>query len=95
MGIRPDDEIARKSGYNSSIMDVSIADAKNRLPELIRAVEAGEKVVITRHGKPVAQITPPPPERRPIQWGAMRDRMKLRPGWNDPITVDELLGSDG
>lgn len=41
-------------------MEVSIAEAKNRLPELIRAVENGEKVVITRHGKPVAQITPPP-----------------------------------
>ena len=35
-------------------MDVSIAEAKNRLPELIRAVEEGGKVVITRHGKPVA-----------------------------------------
>jgi prevent-host-death family protein len=43
--------------YNSGV-DVSIAEAKNRLPELIRAVEEGEKVVITRHGKPVAQITP-------------------------------------
>jgi prevent-host-death family protein len=30
-------------------MDVSIAEAKNRLPELIRAVEDGEKIVITRH----------------------------------------------
>ena len=39
-------------------MDVSIAEAKNRLPELIRAVEQGEEVVITRHGKPVAQIAP-------------------------------------
>ena len=29
-------------------MDVSIVEAKNRLPELVRAVEAGEQVVITR-----------------------------------------------
>ena len=50
-------------------MDVSIADAKNRLPELIRAVEDGEKVVITRHGKPVAQIAPPPSERRQVRLG--------------------------
>ena len=57
-------------------MDGSIADAKNRLRELIRAVEEGEKVVITRHGKPVAQITPPPPARRKVQWGSMRDRIK-------------------
>jgi prevent-host-death family protein len=64
-------------------MDVSIAEAKNHLPELIRAVESGEKVVITRHGKPVAQLTPPPAERRQIRWGAMRDRIRLLPGWDE------------
>jgi len=39
-------------------MEVSIAEAKRRLPELIRIVEAGESVIVTRHGKPVAQISP-------------------------------------
>lgn len=73
-------------------MDVSVAEAKNRLPELIRAMEGGETVVITRHGKPVAQIAPPPPGRRTIRWGTMRDRIKLLPGWDDPITEEELLG---
>jgi prevent-host-death family protein len=73
-------------------MDVSIAEAKNRLPELIRAVEQGDQVVITRHGKPVAQISPPPPERRPIRLGSMRDKIKLLPGWDDPTTEEELLG---
>jgi prevent-host-death family protein len=75
-------------------MDVSIAEAKNRLPELIRGVEGGEQVIITRHGKPVAQITPPPPERRRVQWGAMRDRIKFLPGWDDPIDVDRFLEGD-
>ena len=73
-------------------MDVSVAEAKNRLPELIRAMEDGEQIIITRHGKPVAQIAPPPPERRPIRLGAMRDRIRLLPGWDDPITEEELLG---
>ncbi len=68
-----------------------MADAKNRLPELVRAVEGGEEVVITRHGKPVAQITPPPPERRRIQWGSMRDRVKFLPGWDDPVDLDRFL----
>jgi prevent-host-death family protein len=73
-------------------MDVSIAEAKNRLPELIRAMENGEQVIITRHGKPVAQISPAPPERRQIRWVAMRDRVKLPPGWDRPISEEELLG---
>jgi len=72
-------------------MDVSIAETKNRLPALIRAVESGETVVITRHGKPVAQISPPPQARRKIQWGSMRDRIKLPPGWDDPIDLDRFL----
>lgn len=75
-------------------MDVSIAAAKNRLPELIRAVEAGESVVITRHGKPVAQITPAPKERRRVKWGAMKDKIKLYPGWDDPIDLDRFLAGD-
>jgi prevent-host-death family protein len=75
-------------------MEVSIAEAKNRLPELIRAVEQGEQVVITRHGKPVAQITLAPRERRPIQWGAMRDRIRLLPGWDEPIDLDRFLAGD-
>lgn len=73
-------------------MDVSISEAKKRLPELIRAMENGETVIITRRGKPVAQIAPPPPERRTIRLGTMRDRIKLLPGWDDPMSEEELLG---
>jgi prevent-host-death family protein len=73
-------------------MDVSIADAKNRLPQLIRAVEDGERVVITRHGKPVAQLAPPPPERRrQARLGGMKDRIVLLPGWDAPMDLDRFL----
>jgi len=73
-------------------MDVSIAVAKNRLPELIRAVEEGEKVVITRHGKPVAQLAPPPPERRrQVRLGGMKDRIEFLAGWDAPTDPDHFL----
>ena len=72
-------------------MDVSVAEARNRLPELIHAVEEGEKVVITRHGKPVAQIAPLPPERRQVRLGGMKNRIKLLPGWDAPIDEDRFL----
>ncbi len=75
-------------------MTVSIAEAKNRLTELIRAVESGENIIITRHGRPVAQLTAPPAEKRKVQFGGMRDRIKLLPGWDDPITEEELLGEE-
>jgi prevent-host-death family protein len=35
---------------------VSVADAKAQLPSLLQAAEAGEQVVITRHGRPVAEV---------------------------------------
>ena len=35
---------------------VSIAQAKNQLSSLIHAVESGEEVVLTRHGKPVVRL---------------------------------------
>ncbi len=75
-------------------MDVSIAEAKNRLPELIRAFEDGEQIVITRHGKPVAQLAPPPPERREVRLGAMKGRIQLLPGWDEPIDLDRFLAGD-
>ena len=33
-------------------------EAKNRLSELLQAVENGEEVTITRHGRPVARLVP-------------------------------------
>lgn len=37
-------------------MQIAIADAKAHFAELIRKAEAGEAVVITRHGRPVAEL---------------------------------------
>jgi len=44
----------------------SVAEAKNRLPELIDRALKGEDVVITRHGRPVAELKPIPEPARPV-----------------------------
>ena len=41
------------------MVTVGAYEAKTRLPELLRMVEAGERVTITRHGRPVALLMPP------------------------------------
>jgi prevent-host-death family protein len=69
-------------------MEVSITDAKNRLPALIRAVENGKKIVITRHSKPVAELSPAPFKHRKVQLGGMKDRIELLPGWDEPIDLN-------
>lgn len=43
------------------MITVGAYEAKTHLPELIRRVEAGERIVITRHGTPVAELGPPGP----------------------------------
>jgi len=47
--------IAIYYGYNWH-MKVSVAEAKNTLPKLIKAVEDGESVTTYRHGTPVVDI---------------------------------------
>lgn len=39
-------------------MEVNILEAKNRLSQLIKLVEAGEEVVIVNRGEPVARLVP-------------------------------------
>ena len=70
----------------------SVAEAKNRLPALIDKAIEGEEVVITRHGKPVAELRPagqPPakPSRAAYEW--LRARRQSRKGVD--ITSVDLL----
>jgi prevent-host-death family protein len=49
------------------MITVNLAQAKARLGERLDRVEAGEEVLITRHGRPVAHVQPPRPARRPLR----------------------------
>ena len=46
---------------------ISLAEAKTHLSQLLDQVEAGEEVVITRRGRPVARICPVGQPRKPLQ----------------------------
>ncbi|WP_134682407.1 type II toxin-antitoxin system Phd/YefM family antitoxin [Paracoccus ravus] len=39
-------------------MELPITEAKGKLTDLVRRAEAGETVILTRHGQPVADIVP-------------------------------------
>lgn len=52
---------------------VSVHQAKDRFSSLLQAVEAGEEVVITRHGKKIARIVHEP-DTEPS--AAERDRIR-------------------
>lgn len=38
-------------------MDIGIYEAKSRLSQLVEKAEAGEEIILTRRGRPVARIT--------------------------------------
>ena len=39
-------------------MQISITEAKGHLTELVRRAEAGDEVVLTRHGKAAVRLVP-------------------------------------
>jgi prevent-host-death family protein len=60
----------------------SVADAKNSLPKLIDRALQGEEVVITRRGRPVAELKPVerPPLVHVATYAWLRSRRDARPG---------------
>ena len=45
---------------------IGIKQARQELPDLIDRAEAGEEVIITRQGKPVAKLVAAPKTRKPL-----------------------------
>ena len=63
--------LAISGGSGSNVMQVNILEAKNRLSELVRAVQAGEEVVIANRGRPVVRLVPAEADApRPSQRGS-------------------------
>ncbi len=70
----------------------SVAEAKNRLPELIKAVERGETITITRHGKSVVDIvrTAETTDQKP-KFGTLKGRITvIDPDWWKPMADEEV-----
>ncbi len=74
-------------------------DAKNRLTELARLVERGERVVVTRHGKEVLELVPPRKKgldmeagQRWLQEHGISDPFPyIAPDFDDPLPEDFLI----
>jgi prevent-host-death family protein len=64
--------------------DVTLADAKTHLSELVERATGGESVRITRRGKPVARITGIDRERKPIDLAGLRALTDAMPFQNEP-----------
>ena len=72
-------------------MQFSVADAKNKLPKLIKAVEDGEPVTICRRGVPVVDIVrTKEPSRKKRVLGTLKGKIQIvDPDWWKPMTDEE------
>jgi prevent-host-death family protein len=72
------------------MQSIPIHQAKSQLSELIRAVEQGEDVVLTRHGKPVVRLVaerrqgPSESELDRVAGQALEDLRAFRAMWSPP-----------
>ena len=74
--------------------EIQATEAKTRLAELLRAVEHGETVAITRHGRPVAHLVPAGAQDRTNRERAVARFRQHRAGWRRvAFSTDEILAS--
>ena len=74
---------------------VSVAEAKAMFSALLERVAAGQEVIITRHGKPVARVLPIEPGPISREPGVLG----WKPGSYDPASfapmTDEEMAAEG
>ena len=82
-------------------MEVSVSDAKAQLTDLVRRAEAGEEIVLTRHGHAAVRLTPAHAVVQRGQRRALLDAVrasalsKARAGETAARSQDFLYGEDG
>jgi prevent-host-death family protein len=85
---------------------ISVTDAKSQLTDLVRRAEAGEEIVLTRHGQDVASIAPVRRDLTPAELSEKRrkalDKLDAdlaahppSPGPDAAHSADFLYGPDG
>lgn len=70
--------------------EIQASEAKTHLPQLLDAVERGETVRITRHGRPIARLVPEARRRRAEIDHAIANLRTLRRR-TGKITLEEIL----
>ena len=73
-------------------MNVTVAEMKSNLSEILRRAAAGEEIVVTKHGKPYVKVTAEKPAQTLPRIGAYTGRVRiaddfdeLGPEWDEYI----------
>ena len=72
--------------------EIQATEAKARLAELLRNVEHGETIAITRHGKTIAHLTPAHAQDRTEREAGVDRFLQRRVGWaKTGMSPEEVL----
>jgi prevent-host-death family protein len=79
---------------------MSITDAKAQLTDLVRRAEAGDEVVLTRHGRPAARLvaikaTRSPQQRRAVLEAVRKSAADKASAGADAARSQDFLYDDG
>jgi prevent-host-death family protein len=82
-------------------MRVSVTEAKGQLTDLVRRAEAGDEVILTRHGQPAVRLVPVkaaldrPGRRALLEAARAAGAAKAKAGPGAARSQDFLYGDDG
>lgn len=82
-------------------MQVSVTEAKGQLTDLVRRAEAGDEIVLTRHGRAAVRLVPvervpSPNDRRALMEAVRRSAAShVTAGPSAARSQDELYDEDG
>lgn len=74
---------------------VSVHEAKTHLSRLLREIEAGREVEITRSNRVVARIVPPAAPKPGKRIGLLKGQIAIDERFFEPLPEDELAAWEG
>jgi prevent-host-death family protein len=89
-------EEAPAFGHGPAGREIPASEAKAHLSELLDAVERGETIAITRHGRRIAHIVPEADRRRQEISQAIENMKQLAKERREkfgPVSVEEIISS--
>ena len=82
-------------------MHISVTEAKGQLTDLVRRAEAGDEIILTRHGQPAVRLVPvrsmpqPKVRRKLLEAVRMSGAARSTAGPSAARSQDFLYGEDG
>ena len=74
----------------STSMSIGLAEAKNKLSELVERVARGEEFIITRHDEAIARLVPAKRPSRSELRATVDQILALRSRGGKPVSADEI-----